>query len=62
VYSYADYVSLNVFPSASPNLFTSFLPLLLSMQLDETRALMILLIVTALHGLLAVFLKVYFYR
>ena len=32
------------------------------MQLDETRALMILLIVTALHGLLAVFLKVYFYR
>lgn len=30
-------------------------------QLDEARALIILVIVTALHGFLALFLKVYFY-
>jgi hypothetical protein len=30
-------------------------------QLDEARALMILVIVTALHGSLALFLKIYFY-
>jgi hypothetical protein len=30
-------------------------------QLDEARALMILVIVTVLHGSLALFLKIYFY-